>query len=317
MSTDTPKVQPQEEVEQVEVPNPEKEPSFADFDPRKDIYAKSDAQRFPVPSPEPEIEETPEEETAEEKPAEEKPPEEKKTEEPEVVEEEEPTPREKRKAENLERKEARLNAWEAILRDQFEGAEKPPRVKIPDPATTPLRQMSEEQFDVKYDELFTESPSKARRFERQYEAAKEAARRESEEQRIDSDFRDFREAYPDVTADDWVRMNDEQFYRQYPDIIKAMEKGNHFAAFVAANAHLQDEKRTAAKQTEKAREAALKARDDLKKKGQVLRMQTKQEPTIQKKDEGPVDPLDERRAHIRQRIEEARARMGLQGSPRK
>jgi hypothetical protein len=325
MSTDTPEVQAQEAeaatdeatVNTTTEKAEEKTPALDDA--RAYIYAKSDALRHPQPEAETQEEATAEATVGEEG---EKTGEEDKSEaiEPEVVEEadskdEKLTPREKRKLENLEAKEKRLSDWEKKLVVQFQAAGEPPKPKAPiDPAQVPLRHLTDDQFDEKYNELFTESPAKARRFEKAVEDARAAAARESEDQRIEADFRDFRSAYKDVTEDDWVQMNSPEFYEKYPAVTTAMQRGNHYAAFVAAWGALEKEKLVAAResaaQKEAAREAELRKRDEKKKKGTVLRVQTRVVQPIQK-DEGTPSPEEIRRRRIAQMVEESQARQGL------
>jgi hypothetical protein len=241
----------------------------------------------------------------------------------EVVEEAQPeeekvTPREKRKAENLADKEKRLSAWEKKLQAQFQAADKPVTAKTPDSAQTPLRYLTDSQFDEKYNELFAESPAAARRFEKSVEDARIAATRDTEEQRVESDFRDFRTAYPDVTESDWIQMNDPKFYEQYPDILQAMDRRQHFAAFVAARARLVEQKLSdelkAANSRQSAKEAELEKRNELKKKGTVLRVQTKVvQPTI--KEEAPETPEQRKKRLVAEMVAASQARQGL-GPPR-
>jgi hypothetical protein len=327
MSTDAPEVK-ENRQEAEETPKADEHKPPEPIDPReearKEIYAKSDSMRFPKPPPEekeevaeaeqqaePEGEKPPEEETSPEAAEAEPEPEQ----EAEKPEKEELTPREKRKLENMEAKEKRLSAWEKKLVDQLKVASKPPEGRTAaDPATVPLRYLTDEQFDEKYNELFSESPAKARRFEKSVEDARATAARENDEQRVESDLRDFVSAYPDVTEQDWLRMNDPSFYEKYPDILQAMERRNHFGAFVAARGRLVEEKLDAklkeASTRESAKEADLRKREELKKKGSVLRVQTKvvQPP---KKEEAPPSPEEMKRRRVAEMIAAARARQGL------
>src|SRR5574341_174267 len=132
-ATDTPATQEAEETQEKPAKEiaSDQEPSFADHDPRKSIYAMSDAVRFKTPSPT-ETQEEIAEEKVEESPKSEdegKKPEEEAAQEPAAKEEEEPTPREKRIAKNLADKEKRLSAWEAKLVDQFKAAAESPKPK--------------------------------------------------------------------------------------------------------------------------------------------------------------------------------------------
>ena len=329
MGTDAHEVQTTPEAEETPVEKKEEGTpkglvkEFEDFEPRSDIYAKSDSLRFPAPPEAVEEEEAPEQVDEEKPEGDEKAESEKeadKTEAAKEPEEEKPTPREKRKAENLADKEKRLSAWEQNLVAQFEAAGKPPVAKpTVDASQVPLRYMTEDQIQARYDELAIESPYRAKRFLDSVEVARETMRQESEGQRIESDFRDFRDAYKDVTEADWLRMNDPSFYEKYPDIMKSMSRRDYFATFVAARSRLFEEKvaseREAAKGKESALDAELRRRNELKKKGQVLRVQTRQEPITPKKDEGPKDPIEERRKYIRNMAEERRTAMGL-GPPR-
>lgn len=318
MSDDKEVVSGQEEEKAPEVK--EEKPLFEAHDPRKSIYEMSDAIRFPK------VEESAEEETSTEE-KEDEPVEGAKAQEEaveaEVIEgeipKEELTPREKRKLENLEAKEKRLTAWEQKLVAQFNAAEKPPEVKTAlETATTPFRHMSEDQVQARYDELALESPYRANRFLRQVEDAKAAAAQETEAQRIETDFRDFRSAYPDITESDWVRMNDPKFYEKYPDILRSMERGQHFATFVAARGRLVEEKLIAEKEaaTKKGteRDAEVQKRIDAKKRGTVVRMSTKVE-NLKPKEETPKSKEEQDREFIRRRAQEQRARMGM-GPPK-
>ena len=325
MSEDTPEAQKektenaQEDAVKTETPPPEPpyglKPEEVFGDVRAAIYKKSDAMRFPKPEVQ-ETEEIPAEESKEESPPEAEP----ETKEAEAVEEEKPgkeeelTPREKRKAENLEAKEKRLSAWEKKLQEQFQAADKPLAVKTPDPSQTPLRYLTDAQFDEKYNELFSDSPAAARRFERNVEEARATASRETEEQRVESDFRDFRTAYPDVTESDWIQMNDPKFYEQYPDIIHAMNRRQHFATFVAARARLVEKKLSeelkTASSRQTAKEAELEKRTELKKKGTVLRVQTKViQPT--KKEEAPETPEQRKKRIVAEMVAASQERQGL------
>lgn len=334
-----------------------KEPSFTDDDPRKDIYAKSDAIRFGV---KPEQEDAGEEVTEETPSAVETADAEEVKEKAKVFTHEEliehfgdvvikgkidgkeveapigdwikATGLESkltRKAQELSAKEKELSVRERELVDEF-NAVKEPSPELAKVATkeaaerTPHRYLTETQVQEQYDQLVLESPYRAQKFLDEVKDAKFLAEQESARERVSTALKDFRKSYPDVSEADWLKMNDEAFIEKYPDIVqaryRAMRSGDHYATFVIALVRLAEEKLSSEKDAvlkkESAKEAELKKRTEAKKKGQVLRMQTKQEPIIPKKDEGPKDPAEERKAWIRQLAEERRASMGL-GPPRK
>lgn len=287
-------------------------------DTRRAIYERSDAIRFAPPPKEEAAEETePEQPEPQAKPEEE-------GKEPEAKQEagaEEPageeTPREKRKRENLEDKEKRLSAWEQKLVAQFQAAEKPPEDKpaaSTDPASVPLRHMTEEQIQGRYDELALESPYKANRFMQQVERAKDEFARETDERRVLIARSDFRSAYPEATDADFVKMHDPAFYEKHQSVMKAIARGDEYAALVSAYEAIEREKLVAkleyAARKEREREAEIERRNELKKKGAVLRVQTRvvQPP---KKDEAPETPEAIKARRIAEMISASRKRQGL------
>lgn len=218
-----------------------------------------------------------------------------------------------RKAQELSAKERELTAREKEFKAQFDAAKKAPE------SPTKISQLTEEQVQSRYDELVLESPYKAQKFLDEVRDARFQAEQQTMVAKVETALRDFQSTYPEVTAEDWIRMNDESFITKYPDIVtarnRAVRTGDHFATFVAARARLMEEKLSernsdaTRKETEK--EAELRKRTEAKKKGQVVRIQTKVE-TQPKKEEEPK--AESREEYVRRVATERRVKMGL-GTP--
>ena len=351
-----------EVVEEPEVVDtePEEDPErkrlksiFKEDDPRKAIYARSDAKRFP----EPVVEEQPEEIPEPAESAEEKPPEKgadkvdvKFTAE-EVYEHFKGIPvktkidgkeveldlteivrtglksqglesKLTREAMELSQRERQLNEAERQIAQRFESAKKAPEKPAEYTGKERLRDLSEDQVQEQYDSLMAESPYRAQKFIDSVKADRERAQQESVATRVDNDTREFLSTYEDVSKDDWIYMNNPAFYEKYPDIIRAMSRASsnndYYPVFVAARARLIEEK-LSAKQAdvsakEEKKQAEIRKRMEAKKKGSVLRVNTRVQPQ-EKKEEG-YQP-ESRTDFVKRRIHEARVRQGLEPPPKK
>lgn len=225
-----------------------------------------------------------------------------------------------RKAQEISSREKILTAAETRLAEQYEAAKgESKREEKTDP--TALRNLTEDQVQEKYDDLVGESPYKAQKFLDAVKQDRQNAERQAQEVGILTATKEFLETYPDVTKEDWIYMNDRAFYEKYPDIVRSMSRaertGDYYPTLVAARSRLIEERLSARKEDAGKREAErgedAKRRIDAKKKGQVLRTQTKVE-TVIKKDE---DQKPESRAdYVRRIAQERRTAMGL-GSLRK
>lgn len=176
-------------------------------------------------------------------------------------------------------------------------------------ATPPAEGPSEEEIEIKFNELYEESPFKAQKYLDEIKA-KEASGAESTTQAyIERAVKDFRETFPECSDDDWKEMNDERFWTKYPEIVSMRDKEDPFVTFATAYRRLVDE-RFQIGEPEVKKAPKPEDKTERKKKGQVTRTQIK--PTV-KKDKRPVTVSKEQqnRDYIAAISKRNRERMGL------
>ena len=178
-------------------------------------------------------------------------------------------------------------------------------------------QMSDKEIQGKYDELFMESPYKANAFLKELEAKKAAPQDDGTDEtlRVKQAYEEFSAAYPDLSQEDWTRMNSPIFWQKFPDVLEAREQKAWFPTFVLAYNHLQREKleveqHLVREKIEKSRVESVKTAVARKKEGAVVRttVQVSKEAPAQRK---VLSQAEERLEYIRERKRAAQARMGI------
>jgi hypothetical protein len=176
---------------------------------------------------------------------------------------------------------------------------------------------SDKEIQEKYDELFMESPFKAQQYLREQEAAKKppAAPEVDDTLRAREAYEQFVSAYPDLSQEEWARMNTPTFWQQYPDVVAAREGKEWFPTFVLAYSHLQREKLEVEKHVVRQAQASRTPENTAeiiarKKAGSVVRT------TVAPTREAAVPPkkmsvTDERRAYIQELSRKALDRMNI------
>lgn len=302
-----------EEVVDVAAENKKME-EFFKTDPRATIYAKADAiaaqeqpEETPAPEPQEEAQEAPVEVPVEVQAEPQEPPTE-----DEVIDREEYERRTAKwkvkgkfdgeeqvvpaaelvKIAGLEKKAARrlaeINRKEReLLERQYQAPVIPTVEESLIPSQTPLQlhRLSDAQVRDKYNELAMESPFDANSFLEQVRSSRQAAQVSYEKQKAEQAQAEFMDTY-NLSEDspEWHRINSKEFYEKHPDVLRARDRGDYYAMFVAANAHLKEE--VLADRERKLQEAAIKTQEkvEAKKKGQVLRVASKPEPAKPKSD---------------------------------
>lgn len=177
--------------------------------------------------------------------------------------------------------------------------------------------MSDKEIQEKYDELFLESPYKASRFLKDLETSKEAPPDDGTDEtlRVKKAYEEFASAYPDLSQEDWARMNNPAFWQRFADVQEARASKDWFPTFVLAYNHLQREKleveqHQVREKVEKSRVESVNKAVERKKSGAVLRttVQPQKAPAAPQK---VLSQQEERLQYIRERKRAAQARMGI------
>lgn len=131
--------------------------------------------------------------------------------------------------------------------------------------------LSDEAIEEKYDELYAESPFKAKRFLDSIEAAKVNHLEKSEKARADKAIKDFKSTFPECSEEAWDTMNDPKFWQKHDDIVALRDSGDIFTTLVTA--YTRHEQSKVNGQVTKADVAPAKTKDktERKKAGQVIR----------------------------------------------
>lgn len=168
---------------------------------------------------------------------------------------------------------------------------------------------SEEEVEEKYNELYEESPFKAQQYLKQVETERAKAKADKGVARENRAVDDFKSAYPECTEQEWLKMNDPEFWKSHDDIVKLKDSGDIFTTLVTAYNRLQQTKVVSQAADERKTKPPVD-KTARKKKGQVIRTSIKTTNAQPKK--GKRFELEPASDYIKALQKQARQRMGIE-----